>query len=123
MTDAPTPNPKPTRESCEARIVDIVIAEFGGRTTVAVGTLDNGHIVVAESHAATKEAFREAMGVQIATENVLEKVFQLEVYLWRERQWRLDGCPSFKPEPEADPPADDGPKLVLPSDRQIIKPH
>jgi N4 Gp49/Sf6 Gp66 family protein len=114
-TDTPPPA-KPTRESIEARVVAVDKAVLGGRLTVMVLTMENGHLVSGESLAATAEGFNEDRGEAIAFENAMERAFQLEVYLWREQMWVAQGRPSYAPHDDqqqlelAEPPV---PKIIL----------
>ena len=57
-------------------------------TTVCMLTLTNGFSVLGESACASPENFNEAIGRKIARENAVQKIWQLEGYLLKEKLYQ-----------------------------------
>lgn len=74
-----------TIESIQARIASIESVVFSGRLTVVVLTMQNGFLVTGESCCAPETEFSEEVGREAAYTAALEKAWQLENYLLRER--------------------------------------
>ncbi len=56
--------------------------------TVCVLTLENGFIVTGKSACASPENFNKTLGEKYAYENAVEKIWELEGYLLREKLYQ-----------------------------------
>lgn len=76
--------PRVTLDHIKSQVIAEQYHVFPGTTmTVACLTLQNGYQVVGESACADPENFDEKIGRNIARENALNKIWQLEGYLLR----------------------------------------
>ena len=79
-----------TRESIAAKIVD---QEFtllkDGRTTICSLTLENGFTVVGKSSCVDAANYDESIGDHFAYEDALDKIWELEGYLLKEKLYQL----------------------------------
>ena len=69
-----------TREHLESLIVDKQFQRFGETATVCALTLKHGFVVIGQSACITKDIFDEEKGRQIAYENAVNKMWELEGY-------------------------------------------
>lgn len=80
--------PRLKPEDIDATIVDEKYHVFDGTTlTVCCLVLRNGYTVTGESAAVSSENFDEAIGRKIARENARNKIWMLEGYLLRQKQF------------------------------------
>lgn len=78
--------PRVTLESIEAKIAREQTHVFdGGTLTVHVLTMANGFQVTGQSACASPANYNEELGRQIARDNAIRKVWELEGYLLREK--------------------------------------
>jgi hypothetical protein len=78
-------NTKVTPEDIDNTITNVEYAVFGGRLTVCVLTLRNGFLVTGESSCVSAENFDAELGKAIARENAVNKIWQLEGYVLRNK--------------------------------------
>ncbi len=80
--------PRLTPEQIDATIVNEVYETYSGTTlTVCILFLRNGFQVVGESAAVSLDNFDAEIGRKIARENAREKIWSLEGYLLRQKQY------------------------------------
>jgi len=77
--------PRLNQDWIEATVVDTTYHILTDVLTVCVLTLKNGFTVTGESACASPANFNEAIGQQISYKQALDKVWQLEGYLLKER--------------------------------------
>ena len=74
-----------TPEDINNTIVNTEYAVFGGRLTICILTLRNGFLVTGESSCVSAENFDAELGEAIAHENAVDKIWQLEGYVLRNK--------------------------------------
>lgn len=87
--------PSVTIEGIHAKIARQMYFHVEGTTlTICVLQLQNGMYIVGESACVSPENYDELKGQQIAWENAVDKIWQLEGYLLREKLYneQLDGA-------------------------------
>lgn len=83
--------PRLTPADIDASIIAEQYHVFPGTTlTVCALTLRNGYNVTGESAAVSTDNFDEEIGQKIARENARNKIWQLEGYLLREKQYKRE---------------------------------
>lgn len=84
--------PRLTPDDIDAAITAEAYHVFPGTTlTVCALTLRNGYQVTGESAAVSLENFDEEIGRKIARENARNKIWQLEGYLLKQKQFEKSG--------------------------------
>lgn len=112
---------RPTPESVNARVLAFDTQVHGDKLTTVTLLLDNGHMLSAEANYVGKPGgFDAQKASQTAFNNALQKLYDLEIYLWTERCWQAAGCPSQLP----NDPANDAPKIIVPGEvpMTLVKP-
>ena len=69
-----------TKESLEQKIASVSFSRIGETTTVCSLTLDSGFVVIGQSACIDPKAFDESIGCDLARENALNKLLELEGY-------------------------------------------
>ncbi len=86
-----TTGPRLNLDRINNTIVDTYYHRVPGTTlTICVLTLKNGYQVVGESASVSKENFREKIGRQIAFEKARDKVWALEGYLLKQKEYEKE---------------------------------
>lgn len=118
-TDKPNPVPRPSMESVNARVIAMDTNVHGERLTVVTLLLDNGHIICGDALYTGTGKYDPIKASAAAFERAIDRLYQLEVYLWAERKWQSEGCPSVIPVP----PPDDS-KIITPGSTPLtlVKP-
>ena len=84
--------PRITHEQINACIVREQYHVFEGtNTTICLLHLQNGFTVTGESACVSPENFDVELGRKIAHDAARDKVWQLEAYLLKQRQWEANG--------------------------------
>lgn len=77
---------KVTKEALAAKVkASIFIQPATTSTTICLLRMENGAIVTGESHCAHPDNFDKDIGEQVAKRNAVDKAWELEGYLLRER--------------------------------------
>lgn len=101
---------RPTPDSVNARVLAFDTQVHGDKLTTVALLLDNGHMLSAEAnYVGPPDGFDVQKASQVAFGNALQKLYDLEIYLWTERVWQAAGCPSQLP---AKP--DETPQIIVP---------
>lgn len=86
--------PRLTPEDIDAVIVSETYTMLpSGKCMVCEITLANGHVVIGESYAVSKENFREVLGKEASYNNARNKVWAVEGYLLQQRLWEKKYAP------------------------------
>ena len=78
---------KLTLDYIKSLIVNVEYQRFGDTLTVCVLTLRNGFTVTGESACINKADFNADIGQQVAYNNAVDKIWQLEGYLAVQRNY------------------------------------
>ena len=77
-----------TRDAIEAKVVGELFVKVGDTTTIVCNLLlDNGFVVTGTSACIDPAIFDEVTGKQIAYDNAIDKMWQLEGYLLKQRRF------------------------------------
>ncbi|MDD1450830.1 Gp49 family protein [Sphingomonas sp. H160509] len=87
---AATPAPRVTDDHIDSVIVDRMFRRLTATLLICVLTLRNGFTVTGESACASPANYVQAIGERIAFDNARDKIWLLEGYLLRERQYQLN---------------------------------
>lgn len=78
-----------TLDDLKAKIVGDTFVRVQGTTTITCHLqLENGFVVMGSSACVDPDVFDEVIGKQIAYDNAVDKIWQLEGYLLRERRFQ-----------------------------------